>query len=218
MNPRRIFLYLLITSVGLSALIGIGVILFGNFGEIEVRILFTTLTITVASIFGLACGAYLESGRARYLPIVGIVLSILAALMCFLIIWNVLDDSETFIKIFVTTLILAAALSHISLLSLANLDRKYSWTRVAAVACSALLCAVLLYIIWFEPEGESDLIYRILGVLGILLASLTVVTPVLHKLSSHQEDDAKIDAEIERLKARIAELEKEKAGSTRQVD
>jgi hypothetical protein len=52
MNLRRLFLYLLIASIGLSAVIGIGVILFGNFGEIEIRILFTTLTVTVTSIFG----------------------------------------------------------------------------------------------------------------------------------------------------------------------
>jgi hypothetical protein len=211
MNLRRLFLYLLIGSIGLSALIGIGVLLFGNFGSIEVRVLFTTLTVTVTSIFGLACGAYLETGRGKYLPITGIALSIIAALMCFLIIWDVLDDSEVFIKSFLTATMIAAACSHLSLLSLARLDKKFSWTRIAAVTCVVLLCTILLYILWFEPQGESDIIYRILGVLGILVASITVVTPVLHKLSSTDSESEKIDAEIERLRARIAELEKIKA-------
>lgn len=44
-------------------MIGIGVLLFGDFGEVEVRILMTTLTFTMTSILGLACGAYLESGK-----------------------------------------------------------------------------------------------------------------------------------------------------------
>jgi hypothetical protein len=210
MNLRRLFLYLLIASIGLSALIGIGVLLFGNFGSIEVRVLFTTLTVTVTSIFGLACGAYLETGRGKYLPITGIALSIVAALMCFLIIWDVLDDNEVFIKSFLTATMIAAACSHLSLLSLARLDKKFSWTRIAAVACVVLLCAILLYILWFEPEGDSDLIYRILGVLGILVASITVVTPILHKLSSSGSGVEKIDAEIARLETKISDLRKQK--------
>lgn len=212
LGPRRLFLYLLIASVAASALIGIGVVLFGDFGEIEVRVLMTTLTVTVTSIFGLACGAYLESGRgSQAVPLAGIAMSVAAALMCFLIIWNILDDSEPFIKAFITAAILAAACSHYSLLSLARLDRRFAWTRVAAAVCIVLLCAVLLYIIWLEPYGDSDLVYRILGVLGILLASITVVTPVLHKLSSPADGVEALDKEIEELRLRIEELESRKA-------
>src|SRR5690349_13682103 len=109
MNFRRLFLYILIASVGLSALIGIGILLFGNFGSVEVRVLMTTLTVTVMSIFGLACGAYFESGRGRVLPVFGIVVSIVAALMAMLVVWDVLDDSESFIKSFLTATIVAAA-------------------------------------------------------------------------------------------------------------
>src|SRR4030095_9680888 len=163
MNLRRLFLYLLIASVGLSAVIGIVVILFGNFGQIEVRVLMTTLTVTVTSIFGLACGAYLETGRGRYLPLAGIAFSIISALMSFLIIWNVLDDSEPFIKSFLTGVVLAASCSHLSLLSLARLDSRFAWTRVAALVCVSLLSLIFLYILWFEPKGDSDLIYRVLG-------------------------------------------------------
>ena len=210
MNLRLLFLYLLIASVALSAVIGIGVILLGDFGEIEVRVLMTTLTVTATSIFGLACGAYLESGRGKYLPLAGIALSSISALMCFLIIWNVLDDSEPFTKSFVTATILAASCSYVSLLSLARLDRRFLWTPVAAVVCVSLLCAILLYIIWFEPYGDSDLVYRILGVLGILLASITVVTPVLHKLSSAGSDIKKIDAEIADLESRLERLRAER--------
>ena len=213
MNLRRLFLYLLIASIGLSAIIGIGVILFGNFGEIEVRVLFTTLTVTVTSIFGLACGAYLETGRGKYLPLAGIALSIVSALMCFLIIWNVLDDSELFIKSFLTGVLLAASCSHLSLLSLARLDSRFAWTRIAAVACVILLVLIFLYILWFEPKGYSDLIYRVLGVLGILLASITVVTPILHKLSSGHADVAALDKEIAELESRLDSLRAQRASA-----
>lgn len=210
-DVRRIFLIALIVSVATSAVIGIGVLLLGNFGSVEVRVLMTTIVITMVSVLGLACGAYIEVRGGKLLPYAGIALSIVAGLMSVLIIWDVLDDDELFIKSFLTATLLAAACSHLSLLSLARLDQRFSWTRISAVICVILLCVILLLILWFEPAGDSDLIYRVLGVLGILLASITVVTPVLHRLSSDQSDVAKIDAEIEMLKKRIDELEERRA-------
>ena len=205
--PRRIFLYLLIASVSLSALVGIGVLLLGDFGMIEVRVLMTTMVFTIVSVLGLACGAYIEIRGGKHVPLAGIAFSVIAGLMSFFIIWNVLDDEEIFIKSFLTAILLAAACSHISLLSLARLDRRFSWTRISAVVCIVLLCSILLFILWFEPTGENDLIYRLLGILGIVLASVTVVTPVLHKLSSCETGIAKIDTEIESLKQKLVELE-----------
>ena len=211
MNLRRLFLYLLIASIGLSALIGIGVILFGDFGEIEIRVLMTTLTVTATSIFGLACGAYLESGRGKILPLAGIIFSIVASLMCFLIIWNAFDDLPPFIKSFVTATILAAGCSHLSLLSLARLDRRFALTRIVAIVCVITVSAILIYLTWLEPVGDSDLVYRVLGVLGILLASITVVTPVLHKLSSAETNVEALDREIASVKERLHELEAKRA-------
>ena len=213
-NIRRIFLYTLIASVAVSTLIGIGVILLGNFGNFEVRVLMTTLTVTVTSILGLACGAYFETGRGRRLPLAGIVLSIVSAVMCSFIIWDVLDDSESFIKAFLTATLLAAACSHLSLLMLARLDRRFAWSRVVAFVSIGLLAAILLYILWWEPESSGDMIFRVLGVLGILTASITVLTPVLHKLSSASAEPAALDAvdqEIEKLKQRLVELETERS-------
>ena len=211
MNLKRLFLYTLIGSVAISALIGIGVILFGNFGEFEVRVLLTTLTVTVTSILGLACGAYIETGRGRTLPIVGIFLSIVSAIMLFFVIWDILDDSEVFIKSVVTTSLLAAACSHLSLLSIARLDKRFAWSRIAAFICVGLLSAILLFILWFEPESTSDVISRVIGVLSILIAAVTVITPVFHKLSASGLAVADLDAEIEQLRSRITELEAKKA-------
>lgn len=56
------------------------------------------------------------------------------------------------------------------------------------------------------PDDPPEVYGRIAGVLSILVASITVVTPVFHKLSASDTVD-EIDAEITKLKARIAELE-----------
>jgi len=114
MRPKLIFLYMLIASVAISAVVGIGVLLIGDFGSLEIRVLMTTLTVTVTSILGLACGAYFESGRWRALPLAGIVLAIAAAVMTFFIIWDVADDSEIFLKSTATVTLLALSCSHLS--------------------------------------------------------------------------------------------------------
>ncbi len=199
--------------MALSAAVGIGVLIFGNFGNLEVRILMTTLTVTVTSILGLACGAYYETGRGSLLPASGIVLSIIAALMTFLIIWNLLDDNKTFIKSAVTVMILAVSSSHLSLLSIARLDRRFAWSRIAAFVFVSLLAGIILFLMWFEPPGESDIVSRTIGVLSILVASITVITPLFHKLSRDESktEIAALDDQIEQLRARLAELETKRA-------
>jgi hypothetical protein len=209
-NIRRVFLYILIASVAASALIGIGVFIFGDFGRIELRIMMTTLTVTATSILGLACGAYLESGRGRILPLVGIAFAILAAIMTFLIVWDVYDDSEVFLKTTVSVTLLALSCSLLSLLSLARLDRRFAWSRLVAFVSVSLLSVILLYLMWFEPTGDSDLVFRVIGVLSIVIASITIITPIFHNLSTDETDIEKIDAEIATLVERIAELEKKR--------
>lgn len=171
----------------------------------------TTLTITVTSILGLACGASLESGRGRVLPVAGMALSIVAAVMTLLIIWNVYDRSETFIKATGTATLLALSCSHLSLLSLARLDRRFAWAKPLALASVWSLSVLLLYLMWTEPESPSDLMFRVIGILSILVAAVTVMTPVFHKLSAGDDEAAEIDAEIDKLKAQITELEERKS-------
>ncbi|MBK9164049.1 MAG: hypothetical protein IPM21_09060 [Acidobacteria bacterium] len=211
MNTRKIFLNTLIASVALSAVLGIVVVIAGSFGEFELRVLMTTLTVTATSILGLACGACYEAGRGRKLPLAGIVLSVVSALALFLIIWNVLDDNETYIKTTMTLVIGAIVASHLSLLRLARLDRRFAWSYPFAAACDLLHAAIILYLMWFEPEGESDLVFRTIGVLSILIAAVTVITPVFHRLSAGETDIEKIDVEINELKLKIEELEKRKS-------
>ncbi len=211
LNLKKIFLYLLIISVAISALIGIGVILFGNFGEFETRILLTTLTVTVTSLLGLACGACLETGRGKILPMTGIFFSIVWAIMAIAVIWSRSPEGEIFVKSTMTATIFAVSCSLLSLLSIARLEKKFLWSRYAAHAAVWTLSAIFFYLIWFEKNFAGDWIPRTIGVLSIIIAALTIITPIFHKLSNTVPKSEDIDAEIERLKLRIAELETQKA-------
>lgn len=210
MSVKRLFLYILILSVSISALTGIGVLLFGEFGSLEIRILFTTLTITAMSILGLACGTGYDSGSGRILPIIGIVCSVLGGAMTLLIIWDIFDDSELFIKATASVTLVAVSCAHLSLISLARLDNKFKWSQIAAFVCVILLTSIFLIIIWLEPEIHEGFVSRLIGILSILIATMTVMTPIFHKLSNNQRTLEQINNEIEELEARVARLNIEK--------
>jgi hypothetical protein len=211
-NIKKLSLYTLIVSVSLSALIGIGVILFGDFGELEAKVLATTFTIACMSILGLACGAYLETKRGKILPIAGIVFSIISAVMWLITIWTTFDlDIDLFSKTLVSATLSAVACSHLSLISIAKLDEKFQWSKVVLSFCVWILFSILLYIVWFQPDSSNDFILRIIAVLSIIITSLTIVTPVFSKLSQSLPETDEIDAEIMCLKKRIDEMEQRKS-------
>lgn len=206
---KRGFLYALIGSTACSALLGMATVAFGDFGDLETRILLTTLTVSVASIGGLSCGAALESGRARVIPTAGVVLSILAAVLITFGIWAKVNGEE-FWKSAATCSVLAASCSHVSLLLLARLSSRFQWAVLAAQGASFAVAAVIIAMLWGDGGGEG--IFRVLGVAAILDAAMTVLVPVLHRLSRADLSNtpavslAEIDREIQQLEVRLNEL------------
>jgi len=216
LNLKKIFLYLLIASVSLSAVLGIAVILLGDFGEFETKVLLTTLTVTVTSILGLACGAYLETERGKLLPVIGIVFSIVAAIFWIFLIWFE-PREDFFAKLLLSVTMFAASCSLLSLISIAQLDGRFIWSRYIAHAAVWTSNAIVIPLIWMNFKDVPELISRTLGVLAIVIAGLTVVTPVFHKLSNQEHGTEQIDAEIARLKLQIEELEKRRTESSARI-
>lgn len=187
MNPKRAALWFLIVSVVLSALSGIIAIVSGTFGDIQARIILTTLTISAASLCALACGALWESGRGKALPAAGIVLAIVTAAVFIFGIWAKISNEE-FWKFAASLGLIAAATAHACLLSLATLAPRFAWSRVAAWAAVYLLALLFIYVIYATPKGDTFV--RIIGVVSIVVAALTILTPVFHRLSRGDLDAA----------------------------
>jgi hypothetical protein len=223
-NFKRTFLYLLVASISLSALIGFWAILSGDFGEFQARVLGTTLTIVGTSVLGLSCGAYLESPRSKNtplsaFPLIGIILAILAALTAVYLIWfdtRGYPQTEAMFKFFGVTTIFAFSLAHLSLLSLARLVKKFQWAMTVAYVSILALASILSIILIFEPHSEDFFVLRGIGILAVTDAAITVMIPVFHRLSRADFIDEKeisaekIDVEIAQLKRKIAELELQK--------
>lgn len=180
-SPKKVALWLLIASVAISAGLGIWAILSGEFGELQGRVLLTTLTITGASVCGLACGAYWETGRNRWLPGMGILLTLIGAGVVIFGIWYK-TSAIGFWKVAASICLVAIATAHVSLLSLARLNGRYRWVMAAAYGLAYLL-ACLLIVAMFAESNNSDWFPRLIGVVSILLAAVSLIVPIFHRLS-----------------------------------
>jgi hypothetical protein len=180
MGPKKIALWLLITSVGASAVLGIVIVLAGSFSDLQIRVILTTLTISAASICALACGALWESRRKLLLPLPGAILASLAAILAIIGIWAEVHNEE-FWKFTVSVGLLAVATAHACLLALAKLAPRFVWTRVCGFAAVYALAVLFIYVIYYTPKGDTFV--RIIGATSIIVAALTILTPLFHRLS-----------------------------------
>ena len=187
MSPKKIALWFLIASVGASAVLGIIIVLAGSFSELQIRIILTTLTISAASICALASGALWESKRKKFLPLVGVMLALLTAVLVIFGIWTE-DRSNEFWKFTVSVSLVAVATAHACLLALAKLARRFVWARIAAFVAVYFLAGSFIYIIYFEPKGDNGV--RIIGATAIVVAALTILIPIFHRLSRGDLDEA----------------------------
>lgn len=208
----RWFLYVLIASIGIGAALAIYLVLAGNWGWFETRLMLTTGVIAAASVLGMACGAAISRARGWWLPPAGIGLAVVAAALLIAGMWLELTDG-TFWKWTAGAAILAVSCGHLSLLSIATLRPSHGWVQLVAYALIFGFALLLIGII-FANTG-SDWIVRVLAVLGILDAAFTLLVPVVYFLDRRRlpatiTDDAglaELDAEIARLRSQLAEME-----------
>jgi hypothetical protein len=184
MSPKKVALWFLIVSVAISAALGIIALLTGSFGDFQMRIVLTTLTISAASIGALASGALWEGRGRKALPIVGIGLSLLAAFLLITGIWLDRSLGNEYWKFTASTSVLAAATTHACLLSLAKLSRRFAWVRPTNLIAIYSLAGLIIMAIY--RESDSDLGFRLIGTASIVVAALTIMTPIFHRLSRDQ--------------------------------
>ena len=177
---KQVFLRTFIATVVASAMIGIYVFLFGDFGETEMRILVTTLTISYFSVTSLACSAAFEKRKAGRLAPAGIAVSIVGFLVFMPGIWVQDYEWEAYGKLMLILGIFAFSIAQACLLALVPLGRSVRWIFFAVVAVIFALASLISGMVVFETHVEW--LHRIAGVLGILDGCGSLVIPVLYKL------------------------------------
>lgn len=178
MPLRTAFLWLMIGSLSLAAATGVVAVIWPDFGSTHENILITSLLVGAFSIPALACATVL--GKHRLVPVMwgGIAASGLALSTWLLLLWLDPTDEEPFIKPGATFTIAALWAAHLGLLSLPRLDhpkaRIVRWVTLGlATALAVCFDIVIVGEVW------QDWAVRLVGVLAILTACGTVVTPTL---------------------------------------
>lgn len=176
---KRTILRSFIGSIVLSALLGIWALLAGGASQLELKVLLSSLSVSAASLCAMGGAALLESRGERATSVPAIGFSCVGLALLLFAIWAEADQDD-FLRLIVTTWILAVAASHLSLLRFARLAPRYRWLWPVTWILVAVLAAYGILLLWEEPNGEA--FFRILGVLSILVAAVTLATPVLHRL------------------------------------
>jgi hypothetical protein len=181
-DGKRILLVAALASLSATAAIAIAVLLFGDFGETQWRILGTTLAISLYSLLSLPGAILLERRVAEPLAWATIALSGAGFVLALVAIWGA-DDSETAWKLVGTTTAFAASATQISALTSRRRDDDTPALRgvyVAAVSLAVLLAVLASYAIWKEIDSEG--FFRVLGALAVLDLFLVILQPLVRRL------------------------------------
>jgi hypothetical protein len=176
---RKLSLKVFIGFLAFTALIAIVSVLSGDFGDVQLKILATTFTISAASICSMSCAAFIEKSKLRSLGLSGILLSVAAAILLIIGIWPEIKSDE-YRKITFTLITSAVAFAHAFLLVLPELDDRQKWVQTVSSCSIGILAVQIVVAVWGEIENEDY--YRLLAVVAIIVGLETLVIPILMKL------------------------------------
>ena len=217
-TARRIAIIAIIVSLSLTALIGIITLLSGDFGEVQGRVLLTTLLLAGFSITVL-CHLAVVGRALRAVGFVGVAVSGVALVIGLLLIWGEASFSDDLWKAFGTFGVLSVSFAHANLLLLLG-QRRNTVVRVllfATVACVGLVALLICLPILTEgdiPGDNGDAYWRLLGVVAILDVLGSIVLPVTGRFL---RDERRIRLELELTEELDARLTAAAAGGSREA-
>lgn len=210
---RKASLRIFIGFLALTALIAIFAVLRGEFDDFTIRVLLTCLAISISSILSMACAAWMERRGRPAIGLTGILLAVAAGLLAITGVWAKVDD-DFYWKMMLTATLFAASFAHSFLLALPVLDRRHAWVQRAAAVTIAVLSVLLATALW--AEIESELYFRFVAVISILLGLETVVIPILMKMRT--DEDGSEPRRRLRLTERADGLFEDEEGAVYRVD
>lgn len=177
---KRWSLRLLIASIVISGLFGVWALLSGELGELQARVLWTSLCVTGATLFISACALAWDRHTRDIAPPLGILASVIGYGMLALAAW-VDIGSERYFQIALSAVLAGLSLAHISLLSLARLALRYRFVTGLAMLVSMSLAGLLIALLfWHYPP---DWVGRAFGALVIAAITTTTLVAVLHRMN-----------------------------------
>jgi len=178
---RRSFVRIVIGLISANAAIAVFVLLSGDIGETEGRILGTSLLATATAVLGMVCAPALSAGRRRPIPLVGMAAALGGFVLVTTAIWGEID-SVWFGKTAGSAYLVAGAAALASLLSAWPVGGRAAWVGTAGGLLLAAATIALLAGMWFEVDSPG--FWRVFAVLAVLLAATSLAIPILHRAGS----------------------------------
>jgi hypothetical protein len=191
MSLRRIFLLGAATLVSVAALVAIGAILNGDFGDTEGKIFATLATAFVAGSTAIAGIACLERGVSRTFGIAGVVLATGGFVLWADQIWNQHDSDEywKFLGVVLTWTLTTLLVTTTRLMTRSpQLVRTlFLATTIAAVGAALTVSAMIV--------GENGDGWQLFAVLLVLAVLGEILTPILQRfvVTPPSSDDAPVE-------------------------
>jgi hypothetical protein len=185
-DARRLFLGTVVVSLVLTAGIAIITLLVGDFGETELRILLTTVSISFFSLLALPGSILIEQERRQGLGFTSVALAVLGFLLSLNMIWIQWDDAgEGSWKSHLVATIVAIATTQAAGVELRRRDADPVWVRrIAAASHVAAAVSALLASIAVLDEIDDDGFLRALGAIVIANVLLVALQPVLRRMGA----------------------------------
>ena len=183
---KKYFLRILIVALSISALIGIFTFLVGDFGETEIQLLLTTLTIGGFSLTGLCSSTIQNRKELKVFSTIGMFVSILGFLVTIGAIWEIIDFDDIW-QIMLIFIILSVAIAHISLLLQIRPGTDNIRYSLTVTIIFVSIVGLMLIKSTLTEFDESEFYFRLLGVFSILDVLGTIATPILNRITEKKE-------------------------------
>ena len=189
---KKFFLFNLIGSLIVSALVAVVTVLMGDFNEITGRVLLTLLMVIIHSLISLAFiwddAKQNTFERLAFFINVTFILIVISFLTSIFGIWKIIPG-ETVWQLYQTYLVVAFASLHGDILSKALHKENYMDMIIYANYVFMVIVVLMLQaVIYIDNVTQvlGEMFFRILGAMGIIDGTLSILTIIFYKLHMHK--------------------------------
>jgi hypothetical protein len=194
---RRLFLWALVASLSVTAVVAIGTLLFAEFDDTAGRILATTALLSLACLLSLSAGVLLDRRRAVRLAWGTIVASGAGFVLAMVVIWG--DPGNDTLSRITWTLWLGAGAgaqaATVTALRRPGASRRLQVLHALSIAFSSSLAALVAVAIWTEPDSAP--FARAMGALAVAAVLTSLLQPILQRIERPAAGRARLVLDLE---------------------
>ena len=198
-SMKKILIKTLITTFILGALIGIIAVIFDLWNDVTSNILLSIVVLFGFSVSGLASSTAYEKAKDTFIPIAGLIITIISAIYFELAVWDVEFFKLTSVyswEVPIILIILSASSGHISLLMLiSSEDDVVKMSKLSTIVVSLIMDALIIN----NVASSLDVSWKVIIIIGILVILGTIITPLLNILNKKKEQPKEEDDKYKKL-------------------